>query len=101
MEVYSYYGIHQFSENDISAAVATAEIFNLFTMFFLSMASEELEIKNVQVKCVVQLALYITTPVVMFWAMFWNLPQTALASFIIGLVNIVALSAAVYLKFIK
>ena len=44
---------------------------------------------------------YFTAPVIMFWAMYFNLPETAIVALIVGLINIVAIGIAAYLHLIK
>ncbi len=83
------------------SVVAAAEIFNLFSMLFLALSLEELEIKNKKLKTAIVIIGYISIPIVMLWAMFWGLPQTALTAFIVGIANIAAIAGAIYLKFIK
>lgn len=80
-------------------AVAAAAFFNIFTMFLLGTAVEKIE--NEKLSNILAIICYFTAPVILFWAMYFNLPETATVALVVGLINIVAIGIAAYLHLTK
>ena len=79
--------------------MAAAAFFNIFTMFLLGTAVEKIE--NEKLSNILAIICYFTAPVILFWAMYFNLPETATVALVVGLINIVAIGIAAYLHLTK
>ena len=80
-------------------AVAAAAFFNIFSLFFLGTAVEKIE--NEKISNILAIICYFTAPIILFWAMYFNLPETPIVALVVGLINIVAIGIAAYLHLSK
>ncbi len=80
-------------------AVAAAAFFNIFTMFLLGTAVEKIE--NKKLSNVLAIICYFTGPVILFWNMYFNMPETPIVALIIGIINVIAIGIAAYLHLKK
>ena len=80
-------------------AVAAAAFFNIFSLYFLGTAVEKIE--NEKISNILAIVCYFTAPVIIFWAMYFNLPETATVALIVGIINIASVSIAAYLYLTK
>ena len=79
--------------------MAAAAFFNIFTMFLLGTAVEKIE--NEKLSNILAIICYFTAPIILFWAMYFNLPETPIVALVVGLINIVAIGIAAYLHLTK
>ena len=80
-------------------AVAAAAFFNIFSLFFLGTAVEKIE--NEKISNILATVCYFTAPVIILWATYFNLPETATVALIVGIINIASVSIAAYLYLTK